>query len=192
MTQDLVICRTCRTPIPEEDLKSWLEGEEGDGPTIPDSTPSQCKACYNAPEGLDRYGNVPRKEGFSQVCIMTGALVRNDLIADFEGMFLERFKLHIQFLETIVTAPDMKNGHPIPGSGGRHDAFFAIKEGQVLFGRFAIERLTMGIRWIEDGVSKTNGGGALWPERIKHYVTWLFDDIDLPKGFTHPELDRED
>jgi len=33
-------------------------------------------------------------------------------------------------------------------------------------------RLQFGIHWIEDAVSKTNGGNTLYPERVEEYCYW--------------------
>lgn len=39
-------------------------------------------------------------------------------------------------------------------------------------GKFAIKRLPYGMIWIEDAISKVNGGNRLYPERVKGYCSW--------------------
>ena len=85
-----------------------------------------------------------------------------------EQFFLEEMGVRVQYLEEVYTAPDMENGFPVEGTGGRCDCLFAVHGDDVA--KFAIPRLQMGIRWLEDVYG--NGGGSLYPERVAEYQCW--------------------
>lgn len=104
------------------------------------------------------------KEGFHQVCVWPGTIVQESEIADFVRFFQLEMNTRVQFLETVVTGPDLEGGVPVPGTGGRHDVFFAVHDEDV--GRFAVPRLSLGIRWVEDALM---GSAAIWPEHIRDY-----------------------
>lgn len=122
----------------------------------------------------DDDGNIPRKNGFTQVAICMALLVKNTSkgIKEFEAQFQEHFGIEAQFLETVVTAPDQDDqGFPVPETGGRTDVFIALKAEDAC-GSFAVQRLAMGIRWLEDAIAPGNGGGRLYPQRVGHYTSW--------------------
>jgi hypothetical protein len=112
--------------------------------------------------------NVQLKQGFTQVCVWPGTVVGAKQVAEFEQFFLEELGVRVQYLEEILTAPDYKNGYPVEGTGGRCDVLFAVADGDT--GKFAIPRLGMGIRWLEDVYG--NDGGALYPARVSEYQCW--------------------
>lgn len=114
--------------------------------------------------------NVPRNEGFSQVCVWPGTIVGQDKIEDFTKFFLEEFNTRIQYLEEIKTNPDTVpgSGRVVPKTGGRNDVLFAVCGEDI--GHFAVKRLSYGMRWIEDVYG--NDGGYLYPERVAEYKTW--------------------
>ena len=115
--------------------------------------------------------NVKRKDNFTQVCIWPGTLMNEEQIPEFEEWFKEEFGTRVQYLESIETAPDRdENGYQVEGTGGRHDVFFAVHSEDG--GKFAIPRLGMGIRWVEDAVSSINGGNRLYPARVNYYCSW--------------------
>jgi hypothetical protein len=114
--------------------------------------------------------NVERKKGFEQVCVWPGTLIKENEIKDFEEWILNEFKTRAQYLETIETEPDIKNGKITEGTGGRHDVFFAIHKEDV--GKFSIPRLSVGIRWVEDVLAKGNYKNKIYPKRVFKYKTW--------------------
>lgn len=110
---------------------------------------------------------------FSQVCVWPGTIVENNPsgITEFESGMNEMFGIRAKFLECIYTYPDFIEGEgPVPDTGGRCDLFFSIHNEDI--GKFAIPRFEYGIRWIEDVYG--NGGGYLYPERVREYMTWGF------------------
>ncbi len=113
--------------------------------------------------------NINLNDGFTQVCIWTGTVVGEE-VDDFIKLMKDKFSTRIQYLEEILTAPDYENGKPVEDTGGRNDLFFAVHQDDVM--SFATARLQYGIRWIEDAVSKTNGGNTLYPERVEQYCSW--------------------
>ncbi len=116
--------------------------------------------------------NVDKRENFSQVCVWPGTIVTNQQIHEFEGYFKEN-GFRVQYLESLLTNPDRdENGIAVPETGGRTDAFFAVHNDDVM--KFAIPRLQMGIRWIEDVLENEarETEHSIYPERVKEYRTW--------------------
>ena len=114
--------------------------------------------------------NVLKNEGFEQVCIICGLLVEDP--KEFEEQVFERFNTRVQYLETITTKPDVDD--PI-NTGGRKDVFFAVHNEDVV--KFAVPRLKLGIRWVEDALSELNNysKNPIYPERVFEYKTWNAD-----------------
>ena len=109
--------------------------------------------------------SIALRESFHQVCVWPGTNVETSEIADFERFFLNEFKTRIHFLETVVTGPSINGDIPIPGSGGRHDVFFAIHDDDVM--HFATTRLALGIRWVDDAMQDS---ASIWPDHIREYT----------------------
>lgn len=116
--------------------------------------------------------NIKTETPFTQVCVWPATLVAPDQVDAFEAFMLEEFKVRAKFLETINTAPDMKSGFPVEGTGGRADVFFAVHSSDIE--KFAIARLAAGIRWIEDVLDNEEHRkqGSLYPARVIEYRTW--------------------
>jgi len=108
--------------------------------------------------------NVPRPDGFHQVCVWPGTIVGEDVEGLVQFMLTE-FDTRIVYLEEIKTLPG--DGGP----GGRNDLFFAVHHNDIP--KFAVPRLGLGIRWIEDAIAPVNGGCALYPRRVQAYRGWL-------------------
>lgn len=111
---------------------------------------------------------VELKEGFRQVCVWPATLVGADRVQEFEKFVLDEMGAKVQYLEEIQTAPDMRNGFPVEGTGGRNDVFFAVHNDDVM--KFAVPRFAYGMRWLEDVYG--NGHGDLYPERVAEYQCW--------------------
>jgi len=111
--------------------------------------------------------NVERKENYSQVCVWPGTIVGEDKIYDFEKFMIDNFQTRIQYLEEIKTYPDRPGDQE---TGGRNDLFFAVHNNDI--GKFSLPRLSVGIRWIEDVLSKTNYRNEIYPKRVFKYKTW--------------------
>lgn len=112
--------------------------------------------------------NVERNEGYSQVCVWPGTTLGDAQEQEFVKFFQEELGTRIQFLEVVLTFPDVKDCVVVEGTGGRSDIFFAVHNEDI--GKFAVPRLQYGMRWIEDVY--LNGNGVLYPERIASYRTW--------------------
>ena len=111
--------------------------------------------------------NIPRNEHFNQVCVWEGCLV-GEKVGEFPVFMQQTFGIRIQYLEEIVTLPG--DG----GEGGRNDVFFAVHEDDIE--TFAIKRLQVGIRWIEDVLSSVNYRDAIYPKRVFGYKSWEADE----------------
>ena len=116
--------------------------------------------------------NIEKQEGYSQVCVWPGTIVKPEQISEFEECFaLNGFR--VIYLESIMTSPDRdEDGCSIEDTGGRIDAFFTVHNDDIM--KFAIPRLQMGIRWIEDVLDNEAHltGYSIYPDRVKEYRTW--------------------
>lgn len=118
-----------------------------------------------------------RRDGFTQVCVWPGTILNEagapaspEDAERFEALMLRHFSTRVQYLEEVKTGPDVENGHPVEGAGGRNDLLFAVHGDDI--GRFAVPRLMAGIRWIEDALAPHNSSAHLYPERLRGYVSW--------------------
>lgn len=133
--------------------------------------------------------NIKLNDGFSQVCVWQACIVVNDedtnksdqeKIEAFEQLMLHHFKTRVQYLEEIETGPDIDSqGNIVEGTGGRNDLFFAVHHEDI--GKFAVPRLAVGIRWIEDVLAIQNYRQRIYPNRIFKYVTWHKEAINFPE-----------
>ena len=115
--------------------------------------------------------NVALKKGFTQVCVWPACKLDGQPPTEFEKFMFDQFSVRIQYLEEVQTLPDKdEEGNPVAETGRRNDLMFAVHSEDV--GIFAVPRLRVGIRWIEDALASGNGGGAIWPERLKKYCSW--------------------
>jgi hypothetical protein len=118
---------------------------------------------------------VPRKEGFTQVVVWPATVVGAH-VAEFEGWMAENFEVRAQYLEEVTTGPDYND----PTSGGRIDTVFAIHQDDI--GKFAVPRLSAGMRWIEDVLDNEARQNmeaqpatpfhSIYPTHLEEYRTW--------------------
>ena len=108
------------------------------------------------------------KGKFNQLCVLQGSLMPEGGAKELESFFKDEMGVTVKFETEVKTLPD-------PGdlgmkTGGRNDIFFYIADDDI--SKFAIPRLSMGIRWYEDVLS--NGGGKLYPTEVleKYEKTW--------------------
>lgn len=120
-----------------------------------------------------------RLPNYTQVCVFPGLLVDENKIQEFTDQFKEVFDTRVQYLETILTKPDLDDPE---NTGGRSDVFFAVHQEDI--GKFAVKRLQYGIRWIEDAMSNVNGYhlNPLYPEYAEGYKSWNADSNDNDEG----------
>lgn len=115
--------------------------------------------------------NIERKEHFDQVCVWPGCTLKDTPVEEFEQIMKEKFNVRVQFLEEIETKPDTdENNQPVPETGGRPDLFFAVHSEDI--GHFAVPRLQVGIRWIEDVLASCNYHNNIYPKRVFDYCGW--------------------
>jgi len=127
--------------------------------------------------------SVKLNKDFHQVCVWPGTEIQNTEreIKEFELAIEATAGARIQYLEKILTKPDTDGGgNAIFDTGKRSDIFFAVHKDDV--GKFAIPRLKLGIRWIEDVLAKGNYRCPIYPDHVYNYVSWLVEDIDFPEG----------
>ena len=111
----------------------------------------------------------------------------NKIQEDFIDQFKEVFDTRVQYLETILTKPDLDDPE---NTGGRSDVFFAVHQDDIE--KFAVRRLQYGIRWIEDAMSNVNGYhlNPLYPEYVEGYKSWNADSNDNDEGEDDKWLDH--
>ena len=116
-----------------------------------------------------------RLPDYTQVCVFPGLIVDENKIQVFTDLIKEAFDTRVQYLETILTKPDVDDPE---NTGGRSDVFFAVHQDDI--GKFAVRRLQYGIRWIEDAMSNVNGYhlNPLYPEYVEGYKSWNADSND--------------
>ena len=121
----------------------------------------------------NEYKKVEDKENdkFNQLCVLEGTLFPEGGVKEFHKFFKDEMGVRVKFENQVKTLPNPdKNGNPIPMTGGRNDLFFYIHDDDI--GKFAVPRLSMGVRWWEDVL--LNGNGKLYDEDVlKAYpATW--------------------
>jgi len=114
--------------------------------------------------------NIKRKKDFVQVCVWTACVVGVDKVDEFVELMSNHFGVRVQYLEEIKTGPDTVDGTIVPETGNRNDLFFAVHKDDI--NKFAIKRMEVGIRWIEDVLSINNYRCAIYPERVHDYKSW--------------------
>ena len=109
------------------------------------------------------------KNQFNQLCVWPGTVVGDSkkVQEDFVKFFKDELGVTVKYETEVKTLPDTLE---CTETGGRNDLFFYIADDDI--GKFAIPRLSMGIRWYEDVLG--NGGGKLYPKEIleKYEKTW--------------------
>ena len=104
---------------------------------------------------------------FNQLCVLEGTIMPEGGAKELETFFKDNFGVKVKFETEVKTLPNK------PGcteTGDRNDIFFYIADDDI--GKFAVPRLSMGIRWYEDVLG--NGGGKLYPKEFlkKYNKTW--------------------
>jgi len=130
--------------------------------------------------------SVKLKENYSQVCVWPSCIIvqdekqKEEAIENFEKLMLDKLDTRVQYLEEIKTKPDTDSfGNPVKDTGGRNDVFFAVHNDDI--GKFAIPRLSIGIRWIEDVLAVDNYRIHIYPDHVYNYVSWNKEHIDFPE-----------
>lgn len=109
---------------------------------------------------------------YNQLCVWPATVVGKDDIKELENFFKEEMDVRIKYKTEVLTNPDLdEDGNEVPDTGGRNDLFFYVHDDDI--GKFAIPRLSMGIRWYEDVVSY-NDGAYLYSESFleENPITW--------------------
>ena len=117
----------------------------------------------------NEYKKVEDKENdkFNQLCVLEGTLFPEGGVKEFHKFFKDEMGVRVKFENQVKTLPDFEG---CTETGGRNDLFFYIHDDDI--GKFAVPRLSMGVRWWEDVL--LNGNGKLYDEDVlKAYpATW--------------------
>jgi|SRR5690606_2876796 len=108
---------------------------------------------------------------FVQICVWPGTVVGADQVDEFTEFMQKTFDVRVKYAEEITTGPTIREGRPVPETGGRNDLLFYIHTDDI--GKFAVPRLATGIRWWED-VIKYNDPQGIYPQEVidKYPTTW--------------------
>ena len=101
---------------------------------------------------------------YNQLCVWPGTQLGDHSSEEFESFILTELGARVRFIEEVITLPG--NG----GEGGRNDLFFYVHDDDI--GKFAVPRLSYGIKWWEDVVG--NNQHRIYPKEIiqKYPKTW--------------------
>ena len=113
---------------------------------------------------MERKTNVERHKDYRQVCVWPCTTLGENKPEDFVELFKEQ-GFRVQFLEEIKTTEPSADEE-----GYRIDLFFAVHNDDI--NKFALPRLKMGIRWIEDVLAECNYDEHIYPDRVFEYRTW--------------------
>jgi len=107
---------------------------------------------------------------YSQVVVWPGTIVGASEAEAFVAWIAEAFNgTRAVYLEDVTTNPDLNDdGSPVPGTGGRIDAFFAVHEDDIP--KFAVARLRYGMQWIDDVYWHHND--HRYPSSVLKYRSW--------------------
>ena len=107
------------------------------------------------------------KNKFNQLCVMQGTLMPEGGSKELEAFFKDEMGVTVRFETQVKTLPDFEG---CTETGGRNDLLFYIHNDDI--GKFAVPRLSMGVRGWEDVL--LNGNGKLYDEDVlKAYpATW--------------------
>ena len=86
---------------------------------------------------------------YYQLCVLEGILSDSGDGTDIIPLIEKEFNVKLKYADYVTTVKN-KNG-----PGGRHDLLFFIKTSDIA--RFAIPRLSLGIRWWEDVLGNGHG-----------------------------------
>lgn len=110
---------------------------------------------------------------FSQAVIWPGATCPASSESDFVDFIAEQFNgARAQFIGCFLTKPDIGDGCPVPGTGGRSDLVFAIHEDDM--GKFAAQRFGYGMRWVDDVLANETDRGdvSIYVREIHDLKSW--------------------
>ena len=107
------------------------------------------------------------KGKFNQLCVLEGTTMPEGGAKELETFFKDEFGVKVKFETEVKTLPNE------PGctlTGDRNDIFFYIADDDI--GKFAVPRLSMGVRWWEDCL--LNGDGMFYTKEFleKYPKTW--------------------
>ena len=121
---------------------------------------------------INKKQNNKTMKNYNQLCVWPATVVGKDDVKDLENFFKEEMDVRVKYKTEVLTNPDLDgNGNEVPDTGGRNDLFFYVHDDDI--GKFAVPRLSMGIRWYEDVVSY-NDGAYLYPQSFleENPITW--------------------
>jgi hypothetical protein len=110
---------------------------------------------------------------FTQLCVWPATIVGEDKVQEFEGWLQSEFGVRGKYKCELKTNSSLDpNGFPIPETGGRNDAFFYIHQDDI--NKFAVARLSYGIRWWEDVIKYNDTSTNLYPAEFvkENQPTW--------------------
>ena len=110
-----------------------------------------------------------KPDGYTQVLIWEGVELPDT--KEFETKVGEFVRAKIKLLGSIITSPTTVNGIPEPNTGGRIDLVFSVHDSDNT-PMFAMRRLEMGMRWLEDVLNNDNYYNPAQVSLLTKYRSW--------------------
>ena len=125
---------------------------------------------------IDEKGGI---DNYTQLCVWPATALKEGDEPALVNFFKEKMNTRIKFAQVALTLPDKHMGEPVPDTGNRSDVLFWVHSDDIM--KFAMPRLSMGIRWWEDVLDnevQRNGHVAIYPKELleKYPYTWTKEE----------------
>ena len=86
---------------------------------------------------------------YNQLCVWPATIVGEEDKKEFIDFMKDTFDVRVKYYTEVLTNPDIdEDGNEVEDTGGRNDLLFHVHDDDI--SKFAVNRLTYGIRWWED------------------------------------------
>ena len=103
-------------------------------------------------------------EDYNQLCVWPATIVGEEDKKEFIDFMKDTFDVRVKYYTEVLTNPDIdEDGNEVEDTGGRNDLLFHVHNDDI--GKFAVNRLSYGIRWWED-VIKYNDNSHLYSKEF--------------------------
>lgn len=112
-----------------------------------------------------------KMENYTQLCVWPGTELGDSNVKELENFFKKEFGVRVKYKCEVKTLPDMENGKPVLGTGGRNDLFFYVCKDDIM--KFAVPKIKIGAKWWEDMIKYNDNTHLYTKEFLKdNPPTW--------------------